>query len=124
MKKCVILSMDDISDFESYEYLLEKPLVAAGWQCDTISWREKNINWNDYQLVMIRTPWDYQTDVEGFLSVLHQIENSQAQLDNALSIVEWNIDKKYLKELQSNGVLIVPTLWKERISSNELACFF
>lgn len=124
MKKCVILSMDDCSDFAVYDHLLIEPLKNAGWSCDTISWRDETVNWNDYQLVMIRSPWDYQLDCEHFLSVLKTIDESSAHLDNPLEIVHWNINKKYLQELERKGVEIVPTVWRDDIYEHELEVFF
>jgi len=124
MKKCVILSMDDSSDFSVYDHLLIEPLSLAGWTVKTISWRDENVNWNEYQLVMIRSPWDYQLDCDAFLEVLKTIENSSAHLDNPIEIVHWNINKKYLQNLEHKGVEIVPTVWREDIYECEIDVFF
>lgn len=124
MKKCVILSMDDTQGFEVYDHLLEQPLKQAGWMNETISWRKPGVTWDDYDLVMIRSPWDYQLDSDKFLQVLETIENSKAHLDNPLSIVRWNINKKYLLELENKGIEIVPTLWKDNIQNENVADYF
>ncbi len=124
MKKCAILSMDDCSAYEVSDHLLIEPLKKAGWHCDTLSWRANNINWNDYQLVMVRSPWDYQLDCAAFLTVLQTIDDSTAHLDNPLKIIHWNINKKYLKELQEKGIEIVPTLWCDDINVNDLDNYF
>ena len=124
MKKCVILSMDDCSAYEVSDDLLVPPLTEAGWLCETISWRAKNINWSNYQLVMVRSPWDYQLDCDAFLDVLQEIDNSTAHLDNPLTIIKWNINKNYLKELASKGIEIVPTLWCDDIKSSDIKQFF
>lgn len=105
------MTMDDASEFQVYDHLLLEPLAKAGWQCDTLSWRNAEVDWNDYQLVMIRSPWDYQLHAAEFLSVLNSIEQSKAHLDNPLDIVTWNINKTYLRDLESKGVEIVPTQW-------------
>ena len=124
MKKCVILSMDDKSDYAVYDHLLIEPLSLAGWSCDTISWRDDEVNWSNYQLVMIRSPWDYQLDCDKFLSVLKTIDDSTAHLDNPLEIVHWNINKKYLQALEKQGIEIVPTVWREEIYEHEIEVFF
>ncbi len=120
MKLCAILSMDCLDDFESYDNLIEAPLLTLGWQTETISWRAKNVDWDKYHAVIIRTPWDYQDDAQAFLKVLEQIEQSSAHLENNLSMVRWNIDKIYLKDLQQKGVTLVPTLWHQRLADNQL----
>ena len=115
MKHCAILTMDSLENFEAYDHLLEQPLKALGWQSHMVSWRDQDVNWDDYQVVIIRTPWDYQDDAPLFLQVLEKIEASGAVLENSLDIVRWNIDKSYLKELEQKGVTIVPTLWPEKV---------
>src|SRR5690606_38333801 len=49
---------------------------------------------------------------EEYLSVLSRIENSRAGLHNPLDIVRWNIDKRYLTDLEARGATIVPTVWQ------------
>ena len=112
MKNCAILSMDSLEDFEAYDYLCDQPLLELGWKTHVVSWRKQDVNWDQFDVVVIRTPWDYQDDAPAFLNVLEQIEQSSAVLENSLDIVRWNIDKIYLKQLEDNGVKIVPTLWQ------------
>jgi len=120
MKHCAILSMDCLDDFEAYDSLVEQPLAELGWQVDTISWRAKNTDWDKYQAVIIRTPWDYQDDAPAFLKVLEAIEQSSAHLENSLEIVRWNIDKIYLQELEKLGVELVPTVWRDALNNQSL----
>lgn len=123
LKRCAILSMDNTEDFVIYDDLLLDPLAEAGWQCEVVSWRAK-VDWNNYSMVVIRSPWDYQDHVDEFLTVLETIEHSSAQLENSLDIVKWNIDKRYLKELEDKGVAIVPTQWFDDFDSASVAkCF-
>ncbi|WDE06065.1 hypothetical protein SG34_003815 [Thalassomonas viridans] len=124
MKHCAILTMDSLENFEAYDHLLEQPLTALGWQPHMVSWRDLNVDWNDYQVVIIRTPWDYQDDAPLFLQVLENIEASSAVLENSLDIVRWNIDKYYLRELEEKGVEIVPTLWPEAFDYEQVAAAF
>lgn len=124
MKNCAILSMDSLDDFEAYDYLCDEPLAKLGWKTHVISWRQQEVNWNDYDVVIIRTPWDYQEDAPAFLKVLEKIQASSAILENSLDIVRWNIDKVYLKELESKGVKIVPTLWQQGFNAGDIESFF
>jgi len=124
MRHCAILSMDNLDDFECYDHLLDRPLAERGWQTHVVSWRDQNVNWDQYEVVIIRSPWDYQEDPELFISVLESIEKSQARLENPLSLVKWNIDKTYLKSLESQGIKIVPTLWRDTFHVEDLKSFF
>jgi len=124
MKNCAILSMDCLDDFEAYDYLCDAPLRDLGWQTHVVSWRAKNVDWDQFDAVIIRTPWDYQDDAGAFLQVLEQIQASSAILENSLDIVRWNIDKTYLRGLELNGVTIVPTLWKTDFIAEDVADYF
>lgn len=118
MKQCAFLSMDNYDNFEVYDHLLFDPLKKLGWQAKEVSWRDNNVTWNDYEAVIIRSPWDYQDDPEAFLEVLKEIDKSDAILENSLEIVQWNIDKTYLRDLESQGIEIVPSLWFDTFNSD------
>jgi glutathione synthase/RimK-type ligase-like ATP-grasp enzyme len=124
MKRCAFLSMDSLEDFFSYDQMLFEPLKAAGWLAEEVSWRKPDVDWNNYDVVVIRTTWDYQHNVEEFMACLQRIEAASAQLQNSLEIVEWNISKNYLQDLQNQGINIVPTLWFDSFSLTELQAGF
>ena len=96
MKKCAMLSMDSLEGFETYDWLLDEPMQALGWQIEMVSWRDTSVNWSNYEVVIIRSTWDYQDDMTGFVRVLSDIEHSSARLENSLDVVQWNINKSYL----------------------------
>ncbi|MDO6486674.1 hypothetical protein Q4503_03110 [Colwellia sp. 6_MG-2023] len=124
MKNCAILTMENLSDFECYDSLLDKPLAQRGWQTQLVSWRSENVDWQQFDAVIIRSPWDYQDDASSFLSVLEEIELSSTVLQNSLATVRWNIDKIYLKSLAEQRVNIVPTLWRSNFSAKDILSFF
>lgn len=114
MRRCCFLSMDDLGHYVADDELAVPPLGELGWDVQTISWRDKTVDWNDFEIVVIRTPWDYQREPDAFLEVLGKIDASRARLENDKSIVEWNLNKTYLRDLENKGVNIVPTIWKEK----------
>jgi len=124
MKKCAILSMDSLAGFETHDCLIDQPMQALGWQTELVSWRSNSVNWSDFSAVIIRSPWDYQDDMEGFLKVLSNIEQSTARLENSLAVVQWNINKSYLKSLAADNVTIVPTLWPEAFDAKNIEQYF
>jgi hypothetical protein len=124
MRKCAILSMDSLANFEAYDCLIDQPMLALGWQTEVVSWRDSSVSWSDYAAVIIRSPWDYQDDMKNFLKVLSAIEQSSAQLENSLKVVQWNINKSYLKNLAAEQVTIVPTLWPQAFDPDNMAGYF
>jgi hypothetical protein len=112
--------MDSLEDFFAYDQLACRPLAQLGWQVDEVSWRKEDVRWDDYEIVVIRSPWDYQSDPAEFINVLKKIDQSRARLENNLQTVLWNIDKTYLRDLQSRGVTIVPTMWLSAVTREGL----
>ena len=109
-RRVVFLTLDDPSPFVIDDDLAVPAMAKEGWHVDSVSWRA-DVDWNDWDAVLIRTPWDYQDDADAFLEVLGTIDASSARLENPIETVRWNLRKTYLRELERQGVLIVPSLW-------------
>lgn len=120
MKRCAFLSMNDLAYFECYDHLLFEPLANYNWQVEEVPWRSPSADWDRYDAVVIRSPWDYQDTPELFIEVLQNIDASSALLENSLDIVRWNLDKRYLREMAGRGITIVPTLWREQLEADDL----
>lgn len=123
MKRCAFLSMDSIADFFVYDDLLHSPLYDAGWTVETISWKKENVNWSQFDVVIIRSPWDYQQDANAFIHRLEEIQSS-SRLLNDLNTVKWNISKTYLKDVQKAGIDIVPTIFSNHLDQTLLDTAF
>jgi hypothetical protein len=110
-RRCAFLSMDDLTGFYTYEQLTYAHFEALGWAVDEVSWRA-DAAWSDYDLVVIRSPWDYQVDAQAFMRVLAQID-AETLLENSLALCRWNLAKTYLEALRAGGIAIVPTRWSD-----------
>ena len=111
--------MEDPGDYVTDFDLSFEPMSALGWQVDTVPWRDRSIEWDDYDAVYICTPWDYPQDAETFIDVLESIEESTAHLVNELSLVRWTFAKTYLRDLETRGAAIVPSLWYDDIDATD-----
>jgi len=121
MKNC---AFDYVIDDEH----LINPLAELGWQVSTVSWRQTEIPWYEFDAVIIRSTWDYWDDVPAFLDVLGRIDR-ESRLANPLEIVQWNLEKTYLAGLERKRIGIVPTIWPLEVKpdsfqsfSEQLAC--
>jgi len=124
MCRCAFLTMDDLTGYVSDDELTIKHLHDVGWTVEMVSWR-KDYNWSQFDVVVIRTTWDYQNDPDAFFAVLETIDRSNARLENSLELVRWNIQKTYLRDIESKGTSIVPTLWQEEaVDTKKLGSFF
>ncbi|NOT46152.1 MAG: hypothetical protein HOP17_00180 [Acidobacteria bacterium] len=113
MRRICFLSTDNLDGYTFDDDLAIGPLKRLGWSVDTISWRDKSIDWNGYEAVILRTTWDYQQEPEEFIHALAAIDASSARLENPLDMVRWNLSKKYLRDIEGRGCRIVPTIWNQ-----------
>lgn len=80
---------------------------GGAYKVTSIPW-DNEADWASFDLVIIRTTWDYHKRPTEFVAKLKLISKA-AKLMNSVEVVEWNFHKGYLKELESKGVKIVPT---------------
>ncbi len=105
----VFLSCDEIAGYVPDDTLLVKELESKGHTITPLSWTHET-DWAQYDLVLIRSTWDYMKSVEAFFKKL-QLISSQTTLCNSLDTVKWNIHKGYLSLLEKKGVFIIPTVF-------------
>jgi hypothetical protein len=89
---------------------LRGPFAARGMTVEDISWDDPKADWASYSAVLIGTTWDYWDRLDEFLETLRRIE-SATRLFNPVSLVTWNIRKTYLRELETKGARLIPTVW-------------
>jgi glutathione synthase/RimK-type ligase-like ATP-grasp enzyme len=124
MRRAAFLTLAEQGDFVIDDDLAHAPLARRGWQVDTVPWNRPGVDWRRYDLVAIRSTWDYQHQADAFLSTLAAIEASGARLENPLEIVRWNMRKTYLRDLAARGVPVVPTIWRDGLRHGELDALF
>ena len=122
-RNCAFLTLEDRTGYYIYDHLLFDPLAKLGWLVEEIPWNRHNVEWRRFDAVVIRSTWDYQRVPEKFLSALEEIENV-TKLYNPVDICRWNINKRYLRDLQSKGVPIVPTCWLEGLGQHAIESVF
>ncbi len=59
--------------------------------------------------LVLRSTWDYHLRLPEFLAWVDAVEAAGIPLLNPPGTIRWNVDKKYLLEVEARGVPIVPT---------------
>ena len=119
MPACAFLTMDDPSAFVTYDRDAVGPLAALGWTVDEVPWRS-GADWSRWDAVVVRSPWDYHDTPAAFFDVLADIDG-RTRLENPLSVMRWNLQKTYLRDLDAAGVPTVPTRWADGLTRDLLA---
>ena len=93
------------------------PLLAAavretGAQASTPIWDDARVDWQRFDLAVLRSTWDYCERIDEFLDWAERCA-TQTRLLNAPQLMRWNVDKHYLVDLARKGVPVVPSRYVE-----------
>jgi glutathione synthase/RimK-type ligase-like ATP-grasp enzyme len=83
-------------------------LRAAGVEVDMRAWDDATVAWSRYDIALLRSTWDYTMRLGEFLAWC-KATSLKTRLLNPIDVVRWNTDKRYLAQLESIGIPIVPT---------------
>ncbi|MFE1317931.1 RimK family alpha-L-glutamate ligase [Kitasatospora phosalacinea] len=90
------------------------PVLAAfarlGVAAEAAYWNDPGVDWAGYDLVLVRSVWDYILCRGEFLAWTRRV-SALTRLANPARVLERNTDKTYLRGLAEAGLPVVPTLW-------------
>jgi glutathione synthase/RimK-type ligase-like ATP-grasp enzyme len=75
---------------------------------ETVAWDDPCVEWGSFDLVLVRSTWDYVPKLEAFRSWIDRT-GRVTRLVNPPATLHWNLHKRYLIELAGCGVPVVPT---------------
>ena len=87
--------------------LLRAALAAEGLDVDLPFWDDPTVDWDGYDLTVIRCTWDYWDRHDEYLAWTRRVP----RMANDAGVVAWNTDKTYLRRLADAGIPTVPTTW-------------
>lgn len=105
--RVALVTCADLADLDPDDRLVLAPLAAAGVDVESAVWDDPDVDWSSYDLVVLRSPWDYALRRDEFVAWAASVPT----LVNPADVVRWNTDKRYLAELTAAGVPTVPTSW-------------
>jgi hypothetical protein len=101
--------------------LARAALSRLGIDAVAAVWSDPAVDWSSFDLVVANGAWDNIHHVSEFLAWVDARERGGVPIVNSPATLRWNLDKRYLRELQDVGVPIVPTTWVEPGSNPALA---
>lgn len=99
--------------FSKYAKQFEIEIEPVVWSSD-----EKDLN--SFDMIVIRTPWDYFLRFEEFSEWLSALRDIKTPVWNSLDVISKNIHKFYLKDIESAGLPIIPTVFVTKNSNTDL----
>jgi glutathione synthase/RimK-type ligase-like ATP-grasp enzyme len=88
---------------------LRDALVEKGASVGVPVWDDPAVDWKAYDVVFLRSTWDYHLRREAFLSWLESID-PVTRLVHSPGLVRWNSHKSYLTRLAAAGAPVIPTV--------------
>lgn len=104
---------DYIQNILTEDNLLKEALENLGLTVLRKDWADPRFDWSSTRSIIFRTTWDYFDRSTEFKAWLQEVEQKVFSF-NPFSIIKWNMDKWYLKDLKEKGVRIVETQYIRR----------
>jgi glutathione synthase/RimK-type ligase-like ATP-grasp enzyme len=73
-------------------------------------WNDPAVKWENYDAILLKSPWDYFDRIQEFNQWLDKLEAQKLFVLNPVKTVRWNSDKRYLLDVEKSGSAIVPTV--------------
>lgn len=126
--KIAIITYDNKGSYASNEVdedvMIEKILSDLGIGFSFEIWSDPSVNWKEYSLLLVKSPWDYFDRYEEFKTWCKKIKDYGIPSLNAMDTILWNSDKWYLREIQEKGFPIVPTQYLNKKAPLHLESYF
>lgn len=99
-------------DIELLEFLQRK-----GLPIHPVFWNDQAIDWAAYDVVILKSPWDYHEQLSAFYDWLDRIAAAGIRLLNPVDVVKWNSNKRYLRDIAEAGLPVIPSIYVSRGST-------
>lgn len=111
MYRIAFVTYDKNKDLTPDDQLASNVLFRKGIEVVAVPWNEKNVEWEVFDAVIIRSCWDYYLHYDDFLSWLKYLLDKKVKVYNPAHLLIWNSDKSYLKEMEERGFLLPESHW-------------
>jgi glutathione synthase/RimK-type ligase-like ATP-grasp enzyme len=112
--KIGILSCEKLPELTQNDQLLIPALAKVNIEATAVIWDNKTVNWSDFDYLIFRNTWDYFEKEAAFNLWLDQIEQLEIKTLNSIDIIKKNKHKFYLREMEEQGVKILPTIFIDK----------
>jgi glutathione synthase/RimK-type ligase-like ATP-grasp enzyme len=92
------------------DQLFQAALRADGIDAQPVNW-DSDQAWESFDAIVIRSPWDYYKRFAEYSRWLDRLEAVSARVFNPTTLLRWNSNKIYLRQLDEAGILVPPTAW-------------
>jgi hypothetical protein len=104
-----LVTCAEYPDGHADDVALLAPLADLGVDATFSVWDDSGVDWDRFDLVILRSTWDYPSRRDEFLAWAESVR----MLANPAPVVRWSSDKRYFRDLAAAGAPCVPTSFLE-----------
>jgi hypothetical protein len=108
MRAAIVTTDDPRVAWDTDRPFLQSALGARGIEASHPYWWDLSVDWDAFDIVIVRSPWDYHERRPEFLAWLEVMDDVTA-CHNPARVMRWNLDKHYLGDLADQGVATIAT---------------
>lgn len=112
--KIALLTCEKLPELNEEDQLLIPELAKFNITATAVIWDNKTVNWTDFDYLIFRNTWDYFEKETEFNLWLDQIEQLGIKTLNPIDIIKKNKHKFYLREMEMQGIKILPTIFMDK----------
>ncbi len=83
-------------------------LQERGYDVGVVDWADPGVDWKANKTFILGPVWGYVSRIKEFVSLFNLFEKENVKLLNSPKFMKWNLNKKYLVELQKAKVGQIP----------------
>lgn len=109
---------------ENEDDSLLKFLQSKNLKIEKVIWNDPQVIWENYDLAILKSPWDYFDLIADFYNWLANLEDKNIRLLNPIDIVKWNADKHYLHDIEKAGLKVTQSIFIDKGQKINLQDYF
>ncbi|MGC4039670.1 MAG: hypothetical protein QM710_02440 [Flavobacterium sp.] len=118
--KIALLTCENLPNLYETDQFLIPELGRYNIHATPVIWNDKTVDWNQFDFLVFRNTWDYFEKEAQFNSWLDHIEQSGIKTLNAIGVIQRNKHKFYLRDLEKQGIKILPTVFIDKTPELDL----
>jgi hypothetical protein len=104
--RIALATCPEIPDLDPDDQPLIGHFAQVGVEATPAIWSNPAVDWNCFDLVIIRNTWDYTDHLPTFLSWVQSLGST---VRNSAEIISWSSNKIYLHDLVGAGIPVIDT---------------
>jgi glutathione synthase/RimK-type ligase-like ATP-grasp enzyme len=78
------------------------------------AWNDLQIDWKQFDVVILKSPWNYHDNFDAFILWLSDLNTAGIKVLNPFKTILWNSDKHYLQQIANDGLPVIESVFLEK----------